>query len=240
VTLARTCCCQCACPETLTLEIRGSLPVAVACPSNVPTTPPFVGTGRYWNSVGSIDDQIETINIAEQGIGQNRPCYFAEFARWCPSTSGASTWPVIQDWTLSVTRNLCAGFPSGSGPCGSQFGSPPTTLNGAIAGHASLRYFSGYDSLNARHFISLQVLLPTWDYVNQPWYFSTIDVRAYKPSGSRRCFPQGKWNLFNTTNANTHGWVEKHITSFNNSTGLEVYTTTLRSIVNPPFEIWVT
>lgn len=235
----RVCCCQCECPETLTLEIRGSLPIDVACPSNVPTSPPFGSIGPYWNCVGSIDDQMETINIAEQGIGENRPCYFAQFARWCAPAGGSPSWPLIQDWALNVSRNLCAGFPSGSSPCGTKFGAPPLPSIGAANGHASLEYFSGYDAVNSRHLISLIVLVPTY-LDSATWLWSTINVRAFKQSGSRRCFPRGKYSLFNTTNANTHGWVETHITSFNNTTAQPVYTTTLRSIATPPFEIWVT
>jgi hypothetical protein len=242
VSYHRVCCCvPCACPETLTLELRGSLPIDIACPSNAPTSPPFATIGPYFDCTGSIDDQIETISIVSQGSGSNLPCYFSDFRRWCEPSSGSTLWPAIQDWNLNVSRSLCSGFSNVGGlvTCGSQFGSAPSTFPyGADQGYAVMTYQSSWDSVNSRHRIYINVFVPAYKDTNE-WVGSTFNVRAYKASSARDCFPRGKYTLYDTANDNTHGWVETHITSFNNTTGAIVTTTTRNSVSNPPFEIWV-
>lgn len=242
MSLHRVCCCvPCSCPETLTLELRGSLPIDIACPTNAPTSPPFATLGPYFDCTGSIDDQIESISIVSQGTGSNLPCYFSTFRRWCEPSGGSPSWPLIQDWSLNVTRSLCSGFSNTGGwsTCPAKFGAPPgAPAYGANDGHAVMSYESSWDGVNSRHKITISVVVPAYKDTNE-WIGSTFTVRAYKASSARDCFPRGKWNLFDTSNDTTHGWVEQHLTSFNNTAGTFNYTTTRKSVANPPFEIWV-
>ena len=241
MSLHRVCCC-CKCPETLTVELRGSLPIDIACPSNAPTSPPFASIGPYFDCVGSIDDQIEDVSIVSQGTGSNLPCYYSPFLRWCAPAGGTPAWPLIQDWASNVTRTLCAGFTNVGGvtPCPAKFGAAPALgSTGAADGHASLQYSSGYDTVNSRHTITFTALVPSYR-DGSTWYWSEFIVRAYKASSARTCFPRGKYTLYDTANNNTHGWVETHLTSFNNTSATLVYTTTRRSVASPPFEVWVT
>lgn len=239
----RACCCgPCACPETLTLELRGEWPINIACPSNAPTSPPFAVLGPFFDCTGAIVDQIETISIVSQGTGSNLPCYFSTFRRWCAPAGGTPSWPLVQDWAANVNRTLCPTFPNAGGitPCPIKIGAPPTTSPyGFTDGHAVVTYESSYDSLNSRHRIFITAAIPTWN--NGIWdNGSSFSIRAFKTSTARDCFPRGQWQLFNTTNDSTHGWVETHVTSFNNTTGVVNYTTTRRDVSVAPFQIWVT
>lgn len=101
-----------------------------------------------------------------------------------------------------------------------------------------MSYESSWDGVNSRHKITISVVVPAYKDTNE-WLGSTFTVRAYKASSARDCFPRGKWSLFDTSSDSTHGWVEQHLTSFNNTAGTFNYTITRKSVANPPFEIWV-
>lgn len=247
MSLHRACCC-CECPQDLTLELRGSLPTVVSCPSTMPPVPPFGANPVYFDAGGYIGDQVESITAVDHVVGSAHYCYFNEFRRWCPPAGGTPSWPLIQDW--AVTRSQCSGYsnPIGWSPCPTKFGAPPgsATLYGECDGHTVLTWASSYDVANARHIVTMTVDMPTFvGYLplgGCTWASSQFKIRAYRNS-SGACFPRGKWNLFSTANYATHGWSEKHITGFSSlpsGSGSLIYTETLNSISSPPFEIWVT